>query len=317
MNIKLCRNSACSRSLIGIRLIISLCLMLISYRVSADERFTWLTGKTMGTDYSIKITDLPFPIDPINLQLEIDRLLESVNGLISIYRNDSELSRFNRNPSTDWVEVSSELITVIEEAQRISELSSGAFDVTVAPLVKLWGFGPDSPAPQVPPADQIQAAREKVGYRQIHTRRSPSALKKDRPDLSIDLSAIGEGYGVDRLAGFLEALEIHDYLVDTGGEHRVKGHSPGATSWRIGIERPGPGDRGLQRVIELESGAVATSGNYRHYFEQDGQRYSHLIDPHTGWPITHRLVSVTVIGQTAMRADALATALMVLGPEQG
>lgn len=300
---------------VGLLLSIMVCLMPISCGASANERLTWFTGKTMGTDYSVKITDLSSPIDPKTLELGIARLLESVNGLISTYRNDSDLSGFNRNPSTEWVEVPAELVTVLEEAHRVSELSGGAFDVTVGPLVKLWGFGSGNEEPQVPPTSQIQTVRKKVGYRLVHTRRSPPALKKDRPELSIDPSAIGEGYGVDRLAGFLESLGIHNFLVDIGGEHRVKGHSPSDTPWRIGIERPG--ESRLQRVIELESGAVATSGDYRNYFEQDGQRYPHLIDPRTGRPITHRLVSVTVIAQTAMRADALATALMVLGPEQG
>ncbi len=304
------------RSFIGIPfLVIPVHLMFISWAASANERLTWFTGKTMGTDYSVKITDLPSAIDPKSLELGIARLLESVNGLLSTYQSDSELSRFNRNPSTEWVAVSSELVTVLEEAHRISELSGGAFDVTVSPLVKLWGFGPSNEEPQVPPASDIQTAMEKVGYRQVHSRYSLPALKKDRPDLSIDLSAIGEGYGVDRLAGFLEAQGIHNYLVDIGGEHRVKGHSSRGTPWRIGIERPG--ERRLQQVIELNSGAVATSGDYRDYFEQDGQRYSHLIDPRTGRPITHPLVSVTVISTTAMRADALATALMILGPGQG
>jgi FAD:protein FMN transferase len=290
----------------------------VSRPASAQKRLTWYTGITMGTRYSVKLTELPPEIDPKSLETEIARLLEGVNSLLSTYQSDSEISRFNRNLSTDWVEISPELVIVLQKAQKLSQLTEGEFDVTIGPLVNLWGFGADAYDQKVPSANQIQAAMEKVGYRQLHIRQSPPALKKARADIYIDLSAIGEGYGIDRLAEFLEAKGIHDYFVDIGGEQRMKGQSPYHTPWRIGIERPKPGENRLQRIIELETGAVATSGDYRTYFEQNGRRrYSHIIDPRTGRPIDHTLASVTVIGQTAMHADALATALMVLGPEKG
>jgi thiamine biosynthesis lipoprotein len=289
----------------------------VSRSASAQKRLTWYTGITMGTHYSVKLTELPPEIDPKSLETEVARLLEGVNSLLSTYQSDSEISRFNRNLSTDWVEISPELVMVLQKAQKLSQLTEGGFDVTIGPLVNLWGFGADAYDQKVPSANQLQAAMEKVGYRQLHIRQSPPALKKARADIYIDLSAIGEGYGIDRLAEFLEAKGIHDYFVDIGGEQRMKGQSPHHTPWRIGIERPEPGESTLQRIIELETGAVATSGDYRTYFEQNGWRYSHIIDPRTGRPIDHTLASVTVIGQTAMHADALATALMVLGPEKG
>lgn len=297
--------------------IIWLCLLLTACTANSEERLTWFTGATMGTGYSVRITGLPPDIDPQRLECDIGRLLEEINGLMSAYREDSELSRFNRSRRTDWVAVSPELVYVLQEAQRVSRLSGGAFDVTVGPLVNLWGFGPSLYPARMPTAAQIAAAGKRVGFELLQIRNSPPALRKGREDIYIDLSAIAKGYGVDRAAEFLEAQGIHNYLVDIGGEERIKGHSPLGIPWRIAIEQPMTEGRKVQRIIELDSHGVATSGTYRNYFEWDGKRYSHIIDPRTGWPITHKLVSVTVLSDTAMRADALATALLVLGPEQG
>ncbi|ADE15633.1 ApbE family lipoprotein [Nitrosococcus halophilus Nc 4] len=284
---------------------------------SAEDRLTWLTGATMGTGYSVKIVDLPAGIDPESLDHHIAQLLEEVNGLMSTYQEASELSRFNRSRRTDWIAVSPELVKVLEEAQRISRLSEGAFDVTVGPLVNLWGFGPSPYVDDLPPRQQVEAARERVDFKQLQIRRLPPAIRKAQGDIYVDLSGIAKGYGVDRIAELLEAQGIENYLVDIGGEERIQGYGPQGGPWRIAIERPVAGKRSVQRILELDSSAVATSGDYRNYFEREGKRYSHTLDPRTGWPITHKLVSVTVLSATAMRADALATALMVLGPEQG
>jgi thiamine biosynthesis lipoprotein len=294
-----------------------LCLVLTACTERVEDRLTWLTGATMGTGYSVKIVDLPATIDSKILDHHIAQLLAEVNGLMSTYQEDSELSRFNRNTSTDWIAVSPELIKVLEEAQRISQLTAGAFDVTVGPLVNLWGFGPSQYTDEIPPLKQVEAERERIGFKLLQIRSSPPALRKKRGDIYVDLSAIAKGYGVDRVAELLEARGIGNYLVDIGGEERIKGHGPEGTPWRIAIERPVAGEREVQRIFELSSSAVATSGSYRNYFEQAGKRYSHVIDPRTGWPITHKLTSVTVLSATAMHADALATALLVLGPEQG
>jgi thiamine biosynthesis lipoprotein len=271
----------------------------------------------MGTGYSVKIVDLPRGIDPKILDHKIVQLLEKVNGLMSTYQEDSELSCFNRNRSTDWITVSPELVKVLEAAQRISRLSEGAFDVTVGPLVNLWGFGPSQRIDKIPLLRQVETEREKVNFKLLQIRSSPPALRKKRGDIYIDLSAIAKGYGVDRVAELLETRGIYNYLVDIGGEERIKGHGLKGTPWRIAIEQPVAGKRKIQRILELNSSAVATSGDYRNYFEQDGKRYSHIIDPRTGWPITHKLVSVTVLSAVALHADPLATAFLVLGPEQG
>lgn len=271
----------------------------------------------MGTSYSIKIVDLPAAIDSKILDRNIAQLLAEINGLMSTYQEDSELSCFNRSRSTHWIAVSSELVKVLAEAQKISRLSGGAFDVTVGPLVNLWGFGPSQHTDKIPSLRQVEAEKEKVNFKLLKVRNLPPALKKQRGDIYVDLSAIAKGYGVDRVAELLESQGIYNYLVDIGGEERIKGYGPEGIPWRIAIEQPVTGERKVERILELTAGAVATSGDYRNYFEQNGKRYSHIIVPSTGWPITHKLASVTVLTAMAMHADALATALLVLGPEQG
>ncbi|MGR6036002.1 MAG: FAD:protein FMN transferase [Candidatus Nitrosoglobus sp.] len=271
----------------------------------------------MGTSYSIKIADLPAAIDSKILDRNIAQLLAEINGLMSTYQEDSELSCFNRSRSTHWIAVSSELVKVLAEAQKISRLSGGAFDVTVGSLVNLWGFGPSQHTDKIPSLRQVEAEKEKVNFKLLKVRNLPPALKKQRGDIYVDLSAIAKGYGVDRVAELLESQGIYNYLVDIGGEERIKGYGPEGIPWRIAIEQPVTGERKVERILELTAGALATSGDYRNYFEQNGKRYSHIIVPSTGWPITHKLASVTVLTAMAMHADALATALLVLGPEQG
>ncbi|HFD79738.1 MAG TPA: FAD:protein FMN transferase [Gammaproteobacteria bacterium] len=274
-------------------------------------------GFTMGTSYSVRLAGLSAWFDLYALQRGVQRRLEEVDARMSTYRADSELSRFNRNPSTDWVPASPELVRVIAEAQRISALSDGAFDVTVAPLVDLWGFGPEPGEDRVPEEAAIRGALARVGYRKLHVRRQPPALKKDRGDLHVDLSAIAKGYAVDVVADYLSAQGVDDYLVEVGGEMRASGHKAGGQPWRIGIERPQPGQRSVYAVVALSDVAVATSGDYRNYFRQQGRLYSHTIDPRTGRPVSHHLASVTVLAASSMYADGMATALDVLGPGAG
>ncbi len=274
-----------------------------------------LAGPTMGTQYHITLSHPPAALDPEAIRAGIDALLARVNRIMSTYDPESELSRFNANQSTDWVAASAELIDVVTEALRISRLSDGAFDITVGPLVNLWGFGPDMTVDGLPTAAAIAQAREQVGYQKLQV--TGSALRKDRPDLYVDLSAIAKGYGVDQVAAYLEAQGIEDYLVEIGGELRAKGRNPRGESWTIAVEKPSPRRRAVEQVIQINGGGVATSGDYRNFFEKDGRRYSHAIDPHSGLPIRHRLASVTVVRPDCMEADALATALLVLGPEAG
>ena len=276
-----------------------------------------LAGSTMGTSYELKLVPNPGQPIPADLKARADELLARINQEMSTYDPNSELSRFNRNPSTDWIGVSPALQQVVAEGLRISDLSNGAFDITIGPLVNLWGFGPEPGHDQVPPDEAIAQARERVGYWRLQTREQPPALKKERPDLYVDLSAIAKGYGVDQLAALADSTGIANYLVSIGGEIRAKGLNGRGQPWTIAIEKPAPGQRAVERLIRFRDRSVSTSGDYRNFFEHNGQRYSHLIDPHTGRPVPQTLVSVTVISDRSMEADATATALMASGPEPG
>lgn len=276
-----------------------------------------LEGTTMGTLYSIKVAHPPAGLQQDALAARITAELDSLVALFSTYEPDSVLARVNASRSTDWLDVPAALVEVLAEARRVSELSDGAFDVTVGPLVDLWGFGPVFTGDRIPEPAAIEALRARVGYANIELRTDPPGLRKAHPEIRIDLSAIAKGYAVDRIAALLEADGIDNYLVDIGGELRGRGHNAAGAPWRIGIEHPVAGEHAVQAVIGIEAIGVATSGDYRNFFERDGQRYSHTIDPRTGRPVTHALASVTVIDPQTMRADALATALLVLGPEAG
>jgi thiamine biosynthesis lipoprotein len=297
--------------------LVALLTPLLACTPAPEHQVLELQGATMGTSYSIQVVDLPSGVDPNALRDRITKELDRVNALMSTYRESSELSGFNRSRSTDWIPVSPELATLVKEAIWTSEVSDGAFDTTVGPLVNLWGFGPGKRTDTAPTDDRIAQARAHVGYHKLSVRQEPPALRKSDPDLYLDLSAIAKGYGVDRVAELLEKTGITDYLVEIGGELRGHGHNGRGQPWRIAVERPDPGVREVERVVELRGGAMATSGDYRNFFEQGGKLYSHTIDPTTGRPVTHDLASVTVLAPRTAKADALATALLVLGPKAG
>ena len=276
-----------------------------------------LSGDTMGTTFGVKLVAPPESLSRQELTDEISRELEAVNAMTSTYIVDSDISRFNADRSTDWIGVSPEFCNVVSEALRISELTDGAFDITVGPLVNLWGFGPADVAPQPPAEADIAAAMQRVGYRRVETRCAEAAMRKNPADVYIDLSAWAKGYAVDRLAALLDAHDVENYLVEVGGELRVRGKNAEQRNWAIAIEKPLPFARAQERVIRITDVGVATSGDYRNFFEYDGQVYSHTIDSRTGRPVAHRLAAVTVIADSTAKADALATALLVLGPGEG
>jgi thiamine biosynthesis lipoprotein len=284
---------------------------------SSQARLKEFDGDTQGTTYHIKVVDLPAALTPDTVKTAIEAELDDITRHFSTYTPDSELSRFNQSRDTGWIPVSADLLQVLSEARQVSELSHGAYDVTVGPLVNLWGFGPKDGDDRIPAPEEIAAARARVGYTHLDIRPSPPAVRKDIPDMYVDLNSIAQGYTVDRVAEKLETLGIVNYLVEIGGELRGKGLNQLNGHWRIGIERPAPGERAVYTIIRIADVGVSTSGDYRDYFEHDGKRYSHTINPQTGSPITHRLASVTVVSENTMRADALSTALMVLGPEDG
>ena len=272
-----------------------------------------LSGRTMGTTYTVRfVRDETTDLEA--MQAEIDRRLELVNDQMSTYREDSEISRFNRYDGTDWFEVSADTASVVARALEISEQSDGAFDVTVAPLVNLWHFGPEEHDARLPDAAAIAAAREHTGYKKLQARLDPPALKKSDSKLTVDLSAIAKGYGVDVV---WETFDQTNCMVEIGGEVRVRGAKPNGDGWVIGIEAPLVGVRELQNLVELSDAALASSGGYRNFFEHKGKRYSHTIDPRTGRPVEHDLLAVSVLSDDCMTADALATTAIVLGPEAG
>lgn len=248
------------------------------------------------------------------IEQRVETALHRVDDLMSTYKRDSELSRFNRSPVGKPFMLSPETASVVREAIRIGDMSAGAFDVTVGAAVNLWGFGPDKHPDRIPSDDAIGEALANVDYQALEL--DGETLTRTRP-VYVDLSAIAKGFGVDEVARTLDDLGIERYLVEVGGEIRSRGEKPGGEPWRIAVEKPLSNQRSVQRIIELEDSAIATSGDYRNYFESDGERYSHTIDPRTGRPVTHHLASVTVIADDCMTADALATAIDVLGPDAG
>ncbi len=273
-----------------------------------------LSGFTMGTAYHITVAD-PGDADAAAMQGELDQLLAMFNQIASTYIEDSELNRLNHAATGQWLAVSETLSDMLMLAMELSWLTGGSFDITVAPLVDLWGFGPQQRTEQLPAAAAIAAARQNVGYQHLEIDFADARVRKQR-DIHLDLSALAKGYGVDLVALWLERQGFAHYLVEIGGEIRSRGHSPRGDDWRVAIEQPADGERAVHRAIRVSGVAVATSGDYRNYFERDGQRYSHTIDPATGSPVHHGLASVTVISDTAAYADALATAFTVMGPEK-
>jgi len=286
---------------------------------NSPKKEVLLQGRTMGTTYNIKVVATPGQVESLNLHDKIDVVLKQVNQEMSTYIPDSEISLFNQSNSGDVFEISNSFARVLKESIRIGELSQGKLDITVGPLVNLWGFGPEQRPDKVPSDSLIATTLARIGLKKLHL--DGNKLSKDIPNLYIDLSATAKGYGVDRVAELIEANGINNYLVEIGGEMRLKGFKRTGELWAIAIEKPILDPSGEQRAVHQivipKDKAVATSGDYRNYFEADGQRFSHIIDPTTGKPINHNLVSVTVIHSSSMTADGLSTTLMVMGTEQG
>lgn len=273
-------------------------------------------GPTMGAHW--KVTVVTGGLDTSHVQAALEAELAEIDRQMSNYRDDSALARFNAHAGAEPFPAPPALLSVVDLAAKVSAASGGAFDVTVAPLVDAWGFGRVRRPDARPSDDDLAAGRARVGWHKLHTDLSAGTLRKDQPDVVLDLSAVAPGYAADVLSDRLVALGFPNHLVDVGGEFRARGENQGGP-WRVGVERPdGPvDDRAVQEVVPLRDAALATSGDYRNYREQDGRRISHTIDPRTGRPIAHTLASVTVVAAGAGLADAWATALNVLGPDEG
>lgn len=277
-----------------------------------------LTGRTMGTTYSVKLVDMPQQMPAQELADTIGAVLNRLDReLMSTYSPDSELSQLNRAPINTVLPLSAEMADVLSLAQQVSERTGGAFDVTVGPLVNRWGFGPQA-VDDTPGQLEIDALLAGVGYQKLQVDAQARSLVKTA-EVYIDLSGIAKGYAVDQLAQLLDSLEVTSYFIEVGGELRIKGYKPGNESWVPAIEKPVDGAPEVHEIFYArgEAIAVAGSGDYRNYFEMDGVRYSHEIDPATGRPVRHTLAAVYVIAPSAAAADAWATAFMVLGADKG
>ena len=299
-------------------IIISSLLLAACNNGSVPAPYLQLSGLTMGTTWSITINEPDRELQALTIKHSVDKLLDTLNASMSTYLPDSELSRINQSPGTDWIALSADLYQVIDLAWQVSLQSNGAFDITAGKLVNLWGFGPDGKTRHIPDSETINTALSVTGYQNIQLDPLTRSLRKLKPEIYLDLSGIGQGYAVDKLAELLEeTYAIRNYLIDISGDIRTKGVNAEGKSWRIGIEKPLAGQQAIERVVTLSDAALSTSGDYRNYFEIDNIRYSHIIDPVSGRPITHDLVSVSVIHERCVIADAWDTALLVSGTEQG
>ncbi|MEO1888648.1 MAG: FAD:protein FMN transferase [Cycloclasticus sp.] len=274
-------------------------------------------GQTMGTSYHVTLSTTVSASDSEALQKDIDDVLLQVNQSFSTYIKSSEISELNRYTDSEGQTKSQEFIALLEEALRISDITQGAYDITVGPLVNLWGFGPEFKADDVPSSVEITKALEKVGHKNIVIDRNTNQVKKLNPGIYLDFSSIAKGYGVDKVAELVESEGFTNYMVEIGGEMRVRGVNPQGNNWRVAIEKPDVSARSIYKVINVTNIAIATSGDYRNFFEIGGIKFSHTIDPNTGRPVQHNLASVTVLDKSSMTADAWATAFMVLGSKKG
>lgn len=278
---------------------------------------TVLEGKTMGTFWRVSIINVDTKRAD-ELRVKIQSQLDADDQLLSTYKNDSALMRFNLSNSTSLWPVSEAMADIVTESLHVGYKTNGAMDITVGPLVNLWGFGPTKQPDHVPEQAQIDDARARTGLQHLTVinQYGQQYLQKDIPDLFVDLSTVGEGYAADHLAALMTQEGIPRYLVSVGGALVSRGLNASDKPWRVAIQKPTDTQNAVQAVVDINGHGISTSGSYRNYYELDGKRVSHVIDPQTGRPIEHNLVSVTVIAPTALEADTWDTGLMVLGPEK-
>ncbi|NQY74226.1 MAG: FAD:protein FMN transferase [Candidatus Margulisbacteria bacterium] len=276
-----------------------------------------LEGQTMGTIYHVTLVNIS-RLQSRNLHKKIRVELKSINRIFSTYDTESEISRFNRLPAHEWVKVSPFLYDLARFGKKWHSLTSGAWDGTVWPLYQLWGFTQNKPAIQIPSTDAVQSAMKQVGYSFVNFGRE-GFMMKTRKGVSIDLSSIAKGYAVDRVGALLHGQDVSRFMVEIGGEVVVSGKNGANRFWRLGINIPdsNSGDQDTIHVIEMKGGAIATSGTYRRFYEVDGRKYAHVLDPRTGYPVQHDVVSVTITAPTCLEADAIATSVLVMGKEAG
>ncbi|MBF6038067.1 MULTISPECIES: FAD:protein FMN transferase [Pseudomonas] len=271
-------------------------------------------GPTMGSTYSIKYLRHPGLPAPTEVRVQVEKILAEVDQQMSTYRSDSDIERFNDLPANRCQKMPAPILKLVRVGERLSEQSEGSFDLTVEPLLNLWGFGPQAREEKIPTAQALAEVRPRVGYQ--HLRIDNDQLCKDAA-VEVDFNSIAAGYAVDTIAEKLDAMGIHNYLAEATGELKAAGKKLDGSPWRIALEEPRDDQQVAERIIAVDGYGVSTSGDYRNYFVQDGRRYSHTFDARTGTPILHTLASVTVIHPSALMADGLSTLLLILGPERG
>lgn len=278
---------------------------------------TVLDGKTMGTFWRVSVIGVD-EAKAQALRAKVQAQLDADDRLLSTWKNDSALMRFNHAATTEPWPVSEAMADIVTESLRVGYKTNGAMDITVGPLVNLWGFGPNKQPVKTPDQAQIDDARAQTGLQHLTVinQAGKQYLEKDIPDLYVDLSTVGEGYAADHLARLMAEEGIPRYLVSVGGALVSRGMNASDKPWRVAIQKPTDQQNAVQAIVDINGHGISTSGSYRNYYELDGKRISHVIDPQTGRPITHNLVSVTVIAPTALEADAWDTGLMVLGTEK-
>jgi len=287
---------------------------LTAVLVGCSDKIEQFGGPTMGSTYSVKyVRDAQAPAVE-QVQAEVEAILGEVDRQMSTYRGDSDISRFNALPASSCQAMPASVLELVRAGETLAQESGGAFDLTLEPLLNLWGFGPQARGERVPSAEELAEVRQLIGHR--HLRIDGQQLCKDVA-VQVDFNSIAAGYTVDRVSARLAELGIASYLVEITGELKALGQKPDGSPWRIALEAPRADAQVAQKVLALDGYGISTSGDYRNYFEENGKRYSHTLDPQTGQPIQHKLAAVTVADPSTLRADGLSTLLMVLGPERG
>lgn len=270
-------------------------------------------GSTMGSTWSVKYVRHAGLADPAQVRREVEAILGEVDRQLSTYRADSDIERFNALPTNSCQSMPAPLLELIHVGEKLSVESEGSYDLTVEPLLNLWGFGPQGREEKIPSSAAVAEVMQRVGHQ--HLRIDGQRLCKDAA-VEVDFNSLAAGYAVDTIAARLQAMGIDNYLAEATGELKAQGTKPDGSPWRIALEAPRDDRQVAQRVIDIDGYAVSTSGDYRNYFLQDGRRYSHTFDARSGAPVLHDLASVTVIHPSALMADGLSTLLLILGPER-
>ena len=302
------------------KLIIFLIISTLILSCSEDKKYNIkLKGNTMGTYYLVSLVDVPKNLSKKEIEIEIKNTLLEANKILSNWDKSSEISKLNNNKTIKPIQISNELFDVVSEANSINTKSNGYFDITLDPLIELWGFGYSKGKiiERVPSKDKITDTLTLVNQNLLLEINSNNQLIKKNKNVRLNLSAIGKGYGIDLIGKKLDYLNINNYIIDIGGDIFAKGHNKNNKDWVVGIENPKLNEKLIKEIVNISNKGVATSGEYKNYFSKDGTKYSHIINPKNGMPITHSTKSVTVVDKNAMSADGWATALIAMGSEVG